>query len=155
MAQRRDSRGRFASGGGGGAARRNARRIASRSGAESGRAFEAQSRAMAGTRRVKSNGSGTDSRSTSAQRTQAASTYAAAVASRSMGIQYRRLESPSFVKSAKQSARDMTAKQLAKSQKLAKQNPTSVKLKEGLQIARMAAAVGGSHPRQRVKRKRA
>jgi hypothetical protein len=72
-----------------------------------------------------------------------------------MGIQYRRLESPSFVKSAKQSARDMTAKQLAKSQKLAKQNPTSAKLKEGLQIARMAAAVGGSHPRQRVKRKRA
>lgn len=109
---------------------------------------------MAGTRRIKSDKPGTDSRSTSAQRTQAASTYAAAVASKSMGIQYRRLETPTWVGKAKQINRDMTAKQLAKSQQLAKQNPTSAKLKEGLQIARMAAAVGGSHPKQRIKRKR-
>ena len=58
------------------------------------------------------------------------------------------------IKQSRQINREMTAKQLAKSRKTLQQNPDSPKAKEAYRLSLMAAAVGGSHPRQRIKRKR-
>lgn len=160
MAQRRDSRGRFASSGAAGASRRrNARRIANSSGPDAGRAAETQSRAMAGAKRVKIQAQEKGDRKVLAQRTMAAQTYDAAVSRRSGLIATRKFgqrypQSAKEYGQSKQVLRDMTAERLAKTAKVVKANPNSSYAKEAHALARMAAAVGGTHPNQRVRRRR-
>lgn len=157
MARRyaRDAKGRFASSGASGAAaRRNARRMAGISKPDAGKAFDIENRAFEGSRRVKAAAPERGSRSLVAQRTQAAQTYSSAVTRKAGALTTRKFESASFKAKSKQINKEMTADRLAKAQKLAKANPNSSAAKEALQLARMAAAVGGSHPKQRIKRKR-
>ena len=157
MARRyvRDSIGRFASkGASGAAAKRNVRRLANTSLDGPLKSMVLQDRAMAGSRRVRLSAPEKGDRKLTAQRTQSAITYASAVARRGTAIRTRRFDSPRNVQLSKQINREMTAKQLAKATKVARQNPTSAAAREGVALARMAAAVGGSHPKQRIRRSR-
>ncbi len=152
---KRDSRGRFASSGASGAAsRRNRRRMANLTSSTGGQAMKLQDQAMAGSRNVKLSAPERGSRSVIAQRTQSATTYASAVSRRGMMLQTRTSSRPGNRAIAKDINREMTAKQLTKAQKVVAQNPNSSAAREGLALARMAAAVGGSHPKQRVRRRR-
>ena len=143
MARRcvRDKNGRFAAkGAAGAAAKRNARRLAGASIGGPLKAMDLQDRAMAGSRRVRVSAPEKGDRKLTAQRTQAAQTYASAVARRGTSIQTRKFDTARNAQLSRQVNKDMTAKQLTKAQKVAAQNPNSSAAREGLALARMAAA---------------
>ncbi len=136
------------------AGKRNARRVAASGGAKAGPVFDAQSRAAAGAKRVKINAPERGSRSLVAKRSTAAANYAGAVASRRSAIGSIKADGKGFNAKRKAGLRQATAAQLSKATATAKANPNSSAAKEALALSRMAAAVGGSHPKQRIRVRR-